>query len=225
MLRKFVTICKFLLYETELTFILHLITICCMKVNKKEIIKAKVLQNQGIIQISDIIAEGISKQYAIKYLQDRNYERVAKGVYLAPDAWQDDLYIISLQYKKIVYSHDTALYLLGLSEREPTCFTVTVPRGYKVDYKGKSPLKKISVVEERYFLGLDTVTTPYGHMVPCYNAERTLCDIFRIETEMREKQFAVKEYLNGNKNLPRLMEYAKMFHIEKKIKQYMEVLL
>ncbi len=196
-----------------------------MKVNKKEVIEAKILQNQGIIQISDIVTEGISKQYAIKYLQDRNYERVAKGVYLAPDAWQDDLYIISLQYKKIVYSHDTALYLLGLSEREPIYFTVTVPRGYKVDHRGKSPLKKVTVVAKRYSLGIDTAVTPYGHTVPCYNAERTLCDIFRTDTEKQEKRFAVREYLNGKKNLPRLMEYAKIFHIEEKIRQYMEVLI
>ena len=196
-----------------------------MKVNKKEIIEAKVLQNRGIIQIADIVAEGISKQYAIKYLQDRHYERVAKGIYLAPDAWQDDLYIISLQYKKVVYSHDTALYLHGLSEREPVYFTVTVPRGYRMDYKGQSHLKMITVVEDRYSLGMGTATTPYGHTVPCYNEERTLCDIFGRDTEIQEKQFAVKEYLSGKKNLPRLMEYARMLHVEKKIKQYMEVLL
>ncbi len=171
-----------------------------MKVNKKEIIEAKTIQNQGIIQIADIVAEGISKQYTIQYLQDRNCERVAKGVYLASDAWQDDLYIIPLQYKKIVYSYETALYLFGLSEREPICFTVTIPRGYKVDYRGKSPLKKVTAVEERYFLGIDTAVTPYGHTVPCYNAERTLCDIFRIDAEMQEKQFAVKKYLNGKKS-------------------------
>lgn len=196
-----------------------------MKVNKKEIIEEKILQNQGIIQIADIIAEGISKQYAIKYLQERDYERAAKGVYLAPNAWQDDLYIISLQYKKIIYSHDTALYLLGLSEREPICFTVTVPRGYKVDYKGQTLLKKITAVEEYYSMGMDIAVTPYGHTVPCYNAEKTLCDIFRTDTEVQEKQFAVKEYLNGKKNLPRLMEYAQKLHVEKKIKQFMEVLL
>lgn len=196
-----------------------------MKVNKKEIIEGKIIQNQGIIQIADIIAEGISKQYAIKYLQGRNCERVAKGVYLTPDAWQDDLYIIFFQYKRIVYSHDTALYLLGLSEREPICFTVTVPRGYKVNYKGKCPLKKVTAIEERYSLGMDTAVTPYGYTVPCYNAERTLCDIFRTETGMQEKQFAVKEYLNGKKNLPRLMVYAAIFHIQEKIKQYMEALL
>lgn len=197
-----------------------------MKVNKKEIIQTKVIQNKGIIQISDIVAEGISRQYAIRYLQDNGYERVAKGVYLAPDAWQDDLYVISLQYKQVVYSHDTALYLLDLSEREPVRFTVTVPRGYKVNnYHGISPLEKITVTSERYHIGIDTAVTPYGHTVPCYNAERTLCDIFKNETEMQDKQFAVREYLKSNRNLPRLMEYAKLLHVEKKVKQYMEVLL
>lgn len=209
----------------KLTFTLHDDIMCSMKVNKKETIITKSIQNQGIIQIADIVAEGISKQYALKYLHDNNYERVAKGIYLAPDAWRDDLYIISLQYKKAVYSHDTALYLRGLSEREPLFFTVTVPRGYKVDYKGKSPLKKVTVVEERYPLGMDIAVTPYGHTVPCYNAERTLCDIFKKDAEIQEKQFAINEYIKGNKNLPRLMEYAKALHVEQRLKQYMEVLL
>lgn len=196
-----------------------------MKVTKTEMIEAKILQNHGIIQIADLIAEGVSKQYAIKYLQDRHYERVAKGIYLASDAWRDELYLIFLQYKKVIYSHDTSLYLRGLSEREPVYYTATVPRGYRVDYKGQGLLKTVTAIEERYSLGVDVATTPYGHIVPCYNAERTLCDIFRTDTETQEKHFAVREYLKGKKNLPRLMEYAKVLHVEKKVKQYMEVLL
>lgn len=208
-----------------MTFAQHLIIICSMKVTKTEMIEAKILQNHGIIQIADLIAEGVSKQYAIKYLQDRHYERVAKGIYLASDAWRDELYLIFLQYKKVIYSHDTSLYLRGLSEREPVYYTATVPRGYRVDYKGQGLLKTVTAIEERYSLGVDVATTPYGHIVPCYNAERTLCDIFRTDTETQEKHFAVREYLKGKKNLPRLMEYAKVLHVEKKVKQYMEVLL
>ena len=216
---------KIFIENSELTIILQLYIICSMKVNKKEIIDNLILQNQGIIQIADITAKGISKQYAIKYLHKYGFERVAKGIYLEPDAWQDELYILSLQYKQIVYSHDTALYLLGISEREPICFTVTVPRGYKVNYNGQSNIKKVTAVEEYYSLGIDTAATPFGHTVPCYNAERTLCDLFRSDMETQEKQFAVKEYLRGNKNLPRLMEYAKILRVEKKMRQYMEVLL
>ena len=196
-----------------------------MKVNKKEIIENLILQNQGIIQIADITAKGISKQYALKYLQDHGFERAAKGIYLGPDAWRDELYILSLQYKQIVYSHDTALYLLGLSEREPLCFTVTVPRGYKVNCKVQSNIRKVTAVEEYYSLGIGTAATPFGHTVPCYNAERTLCDLFRVDVGTQEKQFAVKEYLRGKKNLPRLMEYAKILRVEKRMRQYMEVLL
>lgn len=84
-----------------------------------------------------------------------------------------------------------------------------------MDYKGKSPLKKVTTVEESYSMGMDIAVTLYGHTVPCYNAERTLCDIFRADIEMQEKQFAVKKYLNGKKNPPRLMEYAKLLHVEK----------
>ena len=80
-----------------------------------------------------------------------------------------------------------------------------------MDYRGKSPLKKVTAVEERYFLGIDTVVTPYGHTVPCYNVERTLCDIFRIDAEMQEKQFAVKEYLNGKKICRNLWNMPKCF--------------
>lgn len=34
------------------------------------------------------------------------------------------------------------LYLLGLSERETILFTVTVPRGYNMNYKGKKGNQK-----------------------------------------------------------------------------------
>lgn len=65
MRKKLFAICKVFLCEIKLTFTLHSIIMCCMKVNKKEIIETKILQNQGIIQIADIVAEGILKQYAI----------------------------------------------------------------------------------------------------------------------------------------------------------------
>ena len=62
-------------------------------------------------------------------------------------------------------------------------------------------------------------------MVPCYDAERTICDVFRSEIDAQDKQVAVKEYLKENKNIPKLMEYAKIFRVDKKIKQYLEALL
>lgn len=43
---------------------------------------------------------------------------------------------------------------------------------------------------------------------------------------MQDRQNAIREYAaKGKKDIPRLMEYAKIFKVEKIIKQYLEVLL
>lgn len=196
-----------------------------MKVNKKEIIQNLIKQNEGIVKISNLVELGISRQYAISYLKEQGCERVAKGIYLSPDTWQDDLYVLYLQYKKVVFSHDTALYLLEMAEREPSVFSVTVPRDYKVNFKGSTPVKVYSTKEDWHLMGIEMMLTPYGHKVPCYSAERTLCDIFRCNAEVQERKYAMQEYLKSKKNLPLLMEYAAVFHVEKKIRQYTEALL
>ncbi len=196
-----------------------------MGISKKEQINQLLQKNQGVVQISELVAMGITRQYATRYLQEIDCERVAKGIYISKDAWQDDLYILSLQYKKIVFSHETALSLHGLSRRWPETLHVTVPRDYKVNAGGFLDVKTYSVVESRYELGLSSYTTSYGHVVPCYDKERTICDIFRVQTEQHVKQYAMKEYLNGKRNLPLLMEYADALQVTKKIQQYLEVLL
>ena len=67
-----------------------------------------------------------------------------------------------------------------------------------------------------------------GHVVRIYDAERSLCDVFRgnSQIEMQDRQTAIREYVaRRKKDIPRLMEYAKIFKVDKIIKQYLEVLL
>lgn len=49
-------------------------------------------------------------------------ERVARGLYMSQDAWEDGLYVIQVRYPEAVFSHETALYLLNLANREPSPF-------------------------------------------------------------------------------------------------------
>ena len=64
-------------------------------------------------------------------------EHVAHGVYLASDAWPDDLYLLSVSNSRIVFSHETALFLHGLMEREPKYLSVTVKAGYNASHLRK----------------------------------------------------------------------------------------
>ena len=72
------------------------------------------------------------------------------------------------------------------------------------------------------------IQTPFGHDVPVYDMERTICDVLRSRSriEMQTLQGALKVYpRRSDKDLRTLMRYAKLFRIEKILRQYLEVLL
>ena len=61
-----------------------------------------------------------------------------------------------------------------------------------------------------------------------YDLERTICDLIRSRNRIEIQDFnsALKAYAAGkDKNLNRLMEYAKLFRVDNVIRRYMEVLL
>lgn len=76
--------------------------------------------------------------------------------------------------------------------------------------------------------GIVEAQSPSGHSVRTYNAERTICDLFRSRSniEIQDLQEAVKTYIRRKeKNIPLLLRYAKAFSVEKIVRQYLEVLL
>ena len=185
-------------------------------------------ENNGIIKMSDAIRAGISKTYFLEFVKKEDYEKMAGGIYLSPDSWEDGMYILQMRYKEAVFSHETALYLLDLADREPLQYTVTLKRGYNPKKLASQGVKVYTTKKEWYMIGIVEAETPMGHMVKVYNAERTLCDIFRghSQVDIQDRQTAVKEYVRQReKDIPKLMEYARIFKIDKIIKPYLEVLL
>ena len=91
----------------------------------------------GYLCTSQVLERGISKPTLADYVSKRNMERVSHGVYLAEDAWPDELYLLYLSNKRIIFSHETALMLHGLMEREPNKTSVTVQAGYNSTHPRK----------------------------------------------------------------------------------------
>ena len=106
-----------------------------MYMTKQQIMNQLAERNNGFLLTSDVVTAGISKTYLSEYVKKFNFERVAQGVYMSEDAWLDELYVIQLRSKEAVFSHETALYLHGLMEREPSCTTLTVNRTYNAKYR------------------------------------------------------------------------------------------
>lgn len=184
--------------------------------------------SNGYLYIADAEKLGISKVYIREYVLANNLERVAHGLYKSSDVWTDDLYILTFNNKKAVYSFDTALMLNGLTEREPSEIFVTVTRSYNASHLRSKGIIVNYVKDEWLDLGRTVAKTVYGNEVSVYDMERTICDIIRVRDKKDPQMFAyaIKEYAkSANKNLPRLMKYAKEFGVEVELRQYMEVLL
>jgi len=182
----------------------------------------------GVLTTAAVLEAGISKSVLSKYVAAKEYERVSHGVYLAPDAWADRMYLLSLRCPQIVFSHDTALFFHDLTDREPMRYSVTVKTGYNPTHLAAEGVKVYTVKKALYEIGIETGTTPFGHRVPVYDVERTICDTIRSRSgiEVQTLQGALKQYARRqDKDLLRLMEYAKLFHVERILRQYLEVLL
>jgi hypothetical protein len=196
--------------------------------SKFETLDLLLQENNGFIKTSDVVRAGVSKTYFGEYVSERGLERAAHGLYMSQDAWDDGMYVIQVRYPDAVFSHETALYLLSLAEREPTKYAVTLKAGTNSTGLAKSGVKVYNVKEELFDEGIIQVRSPSGQTLRAYNPERTICDLVRSRRniEAQELQSAIKEYVRlKDKNVPLLMRYAKAFSVEKIIRQYLEVLL
>jgi predicted transcriptional regulator of viral defense system len=195
---------------------------------KRQILDEMLRNNNGFLRTSEAVAVGISREYLGEYVRKNDMERVAHGLYMSKDAWDDELYVIQVRYPAAVFSHETALYLLGLAEREPNEFSVTLKADANTTGLRKDSVKVYRVKENLLEEGIADTLSPSGHRLRTYNAERTICDLFRSRSgiEVQDLQSAVKAYVRlKEKNIPLLLRYAKEFRVEKYVRQYLEVLL
>ena len=184
--------------------------------------------NGGILTTEEVVRNGISKTTLANFVKKNNYERISPGIYLAPNAWKDDAYILQLRCPQIIFSHDSALYFHDLTDREPLHSVVTLKTGYNPSNLSNRGIKVFTIKKELFNIGLSLGVTPLNHQVRVYDLERTICDIVRSRNVMDSQIFydALKQYVRKKeKNLQKLMEYAYIFHVEKLLRQYMEVLL
>jgi predicted transcriptional regulator of viral defense system len=185
-------------------------------------------ENKGFLKTSDAVAAGVSRTVLGDFVRKYELERVAHGLYMSQDAWEDGLFVIQVRYPEAVFSHETALYLLNLANREPSPFSVTLKTGKNTAGLSNQGVRVYKVKDELFGEGIIEINSPSGHMVRAYNVERTICDLFRSRRniEIQDLQAAIKDYIRlKDKNIPLLMRYAKAFSVEKIVRQYMEVLL
>ena len=182
----------------------------------------------GIIETRIAEQHGISRAMLSKLYKEEKIQRITKGRYILPDDIQDELLSISRRSGKIIFSHETALFLHGISDRTPFEHTVTAPSGCIPSVEIKSECKVYYIKPELFDLGRTTLKTPAGNDVTAYDLERTICDVIRSRNKLGTETFlaALKLYAaSPKKDLNKLNSYAKQMRVANILRQYLEVLL
>lgn len=184
--------------------------------------------NGGIISTKAAEAGGVSRAMLSILNKQGKIQRIAQGQYILANDIQDDLLSIDIRSDNIVFSHETALWLHGISDRTPFVHSITVPTG-KIPSRAIQDECKIYYIKPELFeLGRTALQTPYGNTVSAYDLERTICDCVRSRNKMGSETFlaALKAYAaRKDKNLNLLNGYATKMRMAGVLRQYLEVLL
>lgn len=185
-------------------------------------------ENNGLILTKAAVEKGISRSNLSKLCDNGKITRIANGQYVISDDLNDELLSLQIRSKYIIFSHETALFLNGISERTPFEHTVTIPTSKTLSPSMGEECKIYYIKDELHDLGKVQLTTPMGNKVWAYDIDRTICDIVRSRSRMADETFitAIKNYAaSSNKNLANLSLYASKMKILTQVRQYLEVLL
>ena len=184
--------------------------------------------NNNMITTAQAIELGFTRSLLSWYVKEGLLERGRRGVYILSDSIHDDMYTLMLRSDKIIFSHDTALFLNGLSDRTPFSHSVTIPSNTKLSNSLQDECVCYYIKPQLHQVGVVLKRTTLGNEVRCYNAERTICDLLRSRNRLDEETVisAIKNYaMSQEKDLNSLGTYASQFGVGKILKRYMEVLL
>lgn len=181
----------------------------------------------GIITTAQLTKAGLHRGYPHDFVESGELYRFGRSLYVRSSAWEDDFHLLQWKYGRGIYSHDTALYLLGYSDRTPARYTMTFPKSYNAQSLKQEDLIVKRVIPENHNFGIIEIKSSSGNSIRVYDLERTLCDILcGSGSDIQIVSAAMKRYASSkDKNIHKLMQYAERLCVKPKVLRYMEVLL
>lgn len=181
-------------------------------------------KNHGYITTKEIENIGISKTLIPELINQKTLRKVAYGIYIDNNLIEDEFYILQKRFSNIVFSYNTACYLLNLSDRAPYKIDITTINHNNINEN----LNIHYVSKDKFDIGITETESPYSNPIKIYSAERCICDLLKnpnaVDLEVYNK--IINNYFKQkNKDLTTLEEYSKIFNVQEKFEHIMEVLI
>ena len=191
-------------------------------------IKKIISKNNGIVLTSELARKQIPRTYLSVLQKNQIIERLSRGVYIAKNVLEDEMFCLQVRNKRAIFSHETALFIHDLTDKIPYSYTVTVPSGYNASALKQNGHKVFFVKFDLYQLGAIETNSPHNNSIRVFNIERTICDILRSRNriDIQIINGAIRRYVKGKPiNINQLFNYASKFKIHNLVRQHVEFFL
>lgn len=186
--------------------------------------------NGGLIKTSEIEEMGVDYRRLLKFVDEGLLIRVKSGYYTTKYyECTEDQWILKLYGDDGILTMESALYQYGYLKERPYKWTVAINKNtsksrFKIDYPIVEPYYTEPEVLE---LGV-TETDFAGGKIKIYTKERLICDVLKYQEKISREEFkqGVLGYiLDEDKDIAKLMDYAKKRKVLKKVQTMIGVWL
>ncbi len=181
----------------------------------------------GYIRAGSLRENGIHPAHIAALVSSGILIRLKRGLYaLADGTERSELVDIQRAVPGGIFCLGTALSLHGIGTWEPPEVQLAICRDYRITLPDFPKIRLFSFSGARFERGIIERVTETG-TVRVYDCEKTICDMIRFRNAlgMDIAMEALKVYLKGRgRNIPRLLEYAKLLRVESSIRRYLEAL-
>ena len=172
-----------------------------------------------------LLQSGVHPAHIAALVTSGSLVRLKRGLYATRDGRRrSELADVQRAMPGGVFCLGTALSIHGIGTWEPPEIQLAVRRDRRMKVPGFPPVRLFSFSGERFTLGRQPRSTPAG-IIHLYDLEKTICDVlrFRKVLGLDVAMEALREYLKRkNRNVPRLLDYARRLRMEGTVRTYTE---
>jgi len=184
-------------------------------------------QNGGIVKLNEITKQGVNKYHLLKLLEIGEVERLQHGIYKLTGYQVNDY----IEIKKYIPTGLICLYsawnYYGLTTYMPHEYHIAIEKKSKIRLPDYPPIKLYYWDKSVLLIGKKTVKID-NIPIDIYDIEKSICDVVKFRNKVGKDVLneILNNYLNRkDKNIEKLIQYAKILRVEKALKNYLDVLL
>ncbi len=186
--------------------------------------------NGGLVKASDIDALGVDYRRVLKFVEEGYLIRVKSGYYTTKYfECDEDQWIWKLFGDDGILTMESALYVYGYLKDRPYKWSIAINKNtsksrFNIDYPIVEPYYTEPEVLEMGVTEADFA----GNKMKIYTKERLICDFLKYQEKVDREDFkkGVWAYImDDNKDVAKLMEFAKERKVLKKVQNMIGVWL